>query len=143
MKKKLKFKIVTPERLVYENEIDQVTLPTMEGEITILPDHAPLIAVLKPGSAEVKIGKEELDLAVSGGLIEVKMNNVTVLADTAERAEEIDIKRAEEAREWAESILKEKVIPDYTTTALLERQLARIKVARKHLSRRRMTIEDQ
>ena len=142
---KIKFKIVTPERTVYESEIDQVTLPTQEGEITVLPEHIPLISVLSPGELSVKKGGEEIAMAVSGGMIEVRKNEITVLADTAERAEEIDLARAEEARKKAEQ-LKETNIrtqdAEYAAAAaILEKNLARIRVARKHLTRRGMKLE--
>ena len=142
---KIKFKIVTPERTVFEDQIDQVTLPTQEGEITVLPEHIPLIAVLAPGELTVKQDGKEIAMAVSGGIIEVRKNELTILADTAERAEEIDIKRAEEARERAEKLKDEKIRMDETeyaaVAALMERNLARIKVAKKHLTRRGMRIE--
>jgi len=145
MKSKIKFKIVTPERAVYEDEIDQVTLPTAEGEITVLPNHIPLISVLVPGELTAKKGDEEIAMAVSGGMIEVRENEITILADTAERAEEINVKRAEEARERAEKLKEEKIRMDETeyaaVAALMERNLARIRVARKHLTRRGMKIE--
>jgi len=135
----IKFKIVTPERTVYDDEIDQLTLPTQEGEITVLPNHIPLISVLAPGELVAKKGDEDVAMAVSGGMVEVQKNEITVLADTAERAEEIDIKRAEEARARAEKLKEEKIRMDETeyaaAAALLERNLARIKVARKHLTK--------
>jgi F-type H+-transporting ATPase subunit epsilon len=142
---KIKFKIVTPERTVFEDEIDQVTLPTQEGEITVLPEHIPLIAVLTPGELVAKKNDEEIAMAVSGGMIEVRKNEITILADTAERAEEIDLARAEEARQKAEKLKDEKIRMDETefaaVAALMERNLARIKVAKKHLTRRGMKIE--
>jgi F-type H+-transporting ATPase subunit epsilon len=142
---KIKFKIVTPEKTVFEDEIDQVTLPTQEGEITVLANHIPLISVLQAGELVVKKDDEEIAMAVSGGMIEVRKNEITILADTAERAEEIDVKRAEEARERAEKLKDEKIRMDETeyaaVAALMERNLARIKVARKHLTRRGMKIE--
>ena len=142
---KIKFKIVTPERTVFENEIDQATLPTQDGEITVLPNHIPLISALKPGDLMIKKDGEEIDLAVSGGIVEVQNNEITILADTAERAEEIDLARAEEARKQAEDLKKEAIRMDDTeyaaTAAFLERNLARIKVARKHLSRRGIKID--
>lgn len=142
--KKIKFKIVTPERTVFEAEIDQITLPTQEGEITVLPEHIPLISVLSPGELVALKNGEEVAMAVSGGMIEVRKNEVTILADTAERAEEIDMKRAEEARGRAEKLKDEKIRMDETeyaaVAALMERNLARIKVARKHLTRRGMKI---
>jgi F-type H+-transporting ATPase subunit epsilon len=145
MKSQINFKIVTPERTVFEDSIDQVTLPTQEGEITVLPEHIPLIAVLAPGELVIKQDGKEVAMAVSGGMIEVRKNEITILADTAERAEEIDIKRAEEARERAEKLKDEKIRMDETeyaaVAALMERNLARIRVAKKHLTRRGMKIE--
>ena len=145
MNSKIKFKIVTPERTVFEDEIDQVTLPTQEGEITVLPNHIPLISVLQAGELVAKKGGEEIAMAVSGGMVEVRSNEITILADTAERAEEIDVKRAEEAKERAEKLKEERIQTDEaqyaTAAAILEKNLARIKVARKHLTRRGMKIE--
>jgi len=143
--KKIKFKIVTPEKTVYEDTVDQVTLPTQDGEITVLPNHIPLISVLTSGELVAKKGGEEIAMAVSGGMIEVQKNEITILADTAERAEEIDIKRAEEAKQRAEKLKDEKIRSDETdyatAAAILEKNLARIKVARKHLTRRGMRLE--
>lgn len=143
---KIKFKIVTPERTVLESEIDQLTIPTQEGEITVLPDHIPLISVLAPGELIAKTNGEDIAMAVSGGMIEVRKNEITILADTAERAEEIDIKRAEEARERAEKLKDEKIRLDETeyatAAAILEKNLARIKVARKHLTKRGIKLND-
>ena len=142
---KIKFKIVTPERTVYEAEIDQVTLPTQDGEITVLAHHIPLISVLQAWELVAKKDGEEIAMAVSGGMVEVRKNELTILADTAERAEEIDVKRAEEARARAEKLKEEKIRADETgyatAAAILEKNLARIKVARKHLSRRGIKIE--
>lgn len=147
MAEKIKFKIVTPERTVLESEIDQLTLPTQEGEITVLPNHIPLISVLVPGELIAKNGDEETAMAVSGGIVEVRKNEITILADTAERAEEIDVKRAEEARERAEKLKVERIQTDEaqyaTAAAILEKNLARIRVAKKHLTRRGMKLNGQ
>ncbi|MCX6790757.1 MAG: F0F1 ATP synthase subunit epsilon [Candidatus Gribaldobacteria bacterium] len=133
---KIKFKIVTPERIVFEEEVDQVTLPTQEGEITVLPQHIPLVAILKSGELWVKKGQEEISLAVSGGLIEVKENEVVVLADTAEQAHEIDEQKAEQARARAVELMENKEAVDSTALmAKMEKELARLKVARKHKSK--------
>jgi len=142
---KIKFKIVTPERVVFEEEVDRVTLPTQEGEITVLPNHIPLISVLQAGELVAKKNGKEIAMAVSGGMVEVQKNELIVLADTAERAEEIDLARAEEARRRAEKLKEEKVRMDETeyaaVAAALEKNLVRIKVAKKHLTRRGMRIE--
>ncbi|OIO07280.1 ATP synthase F1 subunit epsilon [Candidatus Falkowbacteria bacterium CG_4_9_14_3_um_filter_36_9] len=101
------FEIVTPKRVVLKEEVMQITVPTMMGEITVLPNHIPLVASLQPGVIEIKKkdGLPEV-MSVSGGFIEVLKDKVVILADTAERAEEIDEKRAEEARMRAEEAKK-------------------------------------
>src|SRR3989339_1643661 len=132
--KKIQFKITTPERIVYSEEVDQVNLPTREGEITVLPGHIPLVAALLPGELMFKRGKEDFSMAVSGGFIEVLPAKVTVLADSAEHADEIDLERAEEARKRAEKLREDKRFDAEefaTLTAVIERELARSKVARK------------
>ena len=132
----IKFKIATPERVVYEDEIDQITLPTKMGEITILPNHIPLVSSLMPGEVLIKKGKEEIPLAVSGGFLEYNNNQLVILADTAERAEEIDEQRAEEGRKRAKELLEKKQAKeevDFTTLAAkMEKELARLKVVRKY-----------
>jgi F-type H+-transporting ATPase subunit epsilon len=131
--KLIKFQIVTPERIVLEEEILQITVPTKQGEITVLPDHIPLVASLMPGVIEVKTksGQEEI-MSVSGGFIEVLKNKVTILADSAERGHEIDLEQAEQARLRAEE-LKEKA--DRTQfadiSAQIEKELARTKAVKR------------
>lgn len=104
----INFEIVTPERTVLKEKIAQVSVPTKMGEITVLPNHIPLVASLMPGVIEVvkTDGTREI-MSISGGFIEVLKDKVVILADTAERAEEIDMKRAEEARRRAEQTIKE------------------------------------
>jgi len=136
MTTKIKFQITTPEREVYSDEVDQVTLPTLDGEITVLPNHLPLVSVLVPGEAKVIRDGEETLMAVSGGFIEIQHDSkVIVLADTAERADELDIEKIEEAKKNAEKALEEKRDLDDESfaeaAATLERELARLRVARK------------
>ncbi|HTX86445.1 MAG TPA: ATP synthase F1 subunit epsilon [Candidatus Nanoarchaeia archaeon] len=108
MDKIIKFEIVTPERTVLKEDVVEVTVPTAEGEVTILPHHAPLIATLKPGVLVLKKSDGAVDVAfTAGGFLEVLRNKVVVLADTAERAEEIDLAKVEEARARAEKAMKE------------------------------------
>lgn len=140
------FELITPERVVFKQEVDQVTLPTSEGEITILSNHLPLVATLVPGIAQLKKGNIIEDVAVSGGFIEVVAGNrIRVLADTAERGIELDLGAIETAKERAENIMKETVRSDdasfATAAAGLERELARYRVAKKHASRRAPTID--
>ncbi|MBU1164313.1 ATP synthase F1 subunit epsilon [Patescibacteria group bacterium] len=133
---KISFKIATPEKIVYEDEIDQISVDTKMGQITILVDHLPLVSTLVPGELLLKKGNEEFPIAISGGFIEVrKGNEVIVLADTAERFEEIDEIRAQEAIEKAKKVMKEKdrEAVDYTAlSAKLEKELARMKVKKKY-----------
>ncbi|MEI8360681.1 MAG: ATP synthase F1 subunit epsilon [bacterium] len=132
---KIQFKIVTPERLAYESEIDQVTLPIKGGQVTILPNHCSYIGALQPGEIMIKNGNEEIHLALSGGFVEFANNSLIVLADTAERAEEIDIARAEAARTRAEELKKQKLTMnelEYArVAAAIEKETSRLRVARK------------
>lgn len=134
---KLDFKIVTPEKIVYHDEVDKITIPTVSGEITVLPKHSPLVSLLVPGELRLKKGSNYVYLAVSGGFIEVRpRSKVVIMADTAERAEEIDLARAEEARQRALDMLKEKEKLDEVQfaklQAVLDKELARIKVGKKY-----------
>jgi F-type H+-transporting ATPase subunit epsilon len=140
-KKRIKFEIATPERVVLKEEILQVTVPTVEGEITILPKHSPLVSVLKPGVLELKKMDGSIEIvSVSGGFVEVLLNKIIILADTAERAEEIDLERAEEAKKRAEESLKNLRSIDSVEfanlSAMLEKELARTRSAKKWRSLR-------
>lgn len=138
--KTLHFQIATPERVVFDAaNVESITLPTKMGEITVLPDHVPLVASLVPGEVHVKVGGQSVTMAVSGGFIEVRPGQVVVLADTAERAEEIDEARAQEARERARQLMQQQRVAEGTDyaalAARLEKELARLKVVRKHRER--------
>jgi len=129
----LHFEIITPDKIVYQDKIDSITLPTSEGEITILPGHIPLIAPTKPGEIMIKKNGEIKHMAVMRGFVETSENKVRLMADAAELAEDIDERRAEEARERAEkakSEAKDKV-EFIDATAALERALTRIKIAKR------------
>lgn len=130
----IRCEIVTVERLVYEDEVDSVTAPAFKGEIQILPDHAPLITALSPGELVVAKAGETEYFAIGGGYLEVLANKVTVMADTAERADEIDETRAQAARDRAEHLLSERppTAEDYVAIeGALRRSLARIQVSRR------------
>lgn len=137
---KINFEITTQERTVYQAEVDEVILPTKTGQIAVLPNHIPLVSVLAAGELIIKKGTETIPVAISGGFVEVQPNNkVVVLASTAERLEEIDEQRAEEARVRAESLMKEKRddAQEYAVLAAkLQKELARLKVVRKHRNKR-------
>ncbi|MDO8261439.1 MAG: F0F1 ATP synthase subunit epsilon [Candidatus Magasanikbacteria bacterium] len=136
MNKHLNFNVVTAERVVMSEEATQVTIPTSEGEITVLPMHSPLVTILAPGVIEFKKPNGETELAaVSGGFVEVLNDRVVILADTAERAEEIDLARAEEARQKAEAAIQD--MQEYDDVkfadfrAVMAREMARTKAAQK------------
>src|SRR3972149_7955119 len=98
---KLNLDIVTAERVVFSQEVDSVVAPGIEGELGILPKHAPLLTALNLGELRIKTGGEEITMAIGGGFLEVMPDKVVVLADSAERAEEIDLARAQEAQRRA------------------------------------------
>lgn len=132
----LTIELITPERNVLSETADSVTIPTRMGEITVLPHHIPLVTILEPGELTVRKDGTESYLAVSGGYLEVLPGSVMrILADTAERAEELDVAKIEEARERARRIMQEKIHTDdvayAAAAAALERELARLKVARR------------
>lgn len=137
----LTLKLVTPERSVVEMTAVGVTLPIVDGDVTILPEHEPYIGALRAGEIIVHVTDQSTEsLAVSGGFVEFDSNTLSILADTAERADEIDMERAETARARAEAIKAEKVTmgeEEYArVAAALEKEMARIKVARKHRTRK-------
>ena len=107
--KSLRLEIITAERIVLTEEmVTSVRVPSAEGVVGILPRHAPLMTTLAPGELIMRKGEDEESFFVTGGFLEVRNNHIAVLADASERAEEIDISRAEEARNRAEAALKEK-----------------------------------
>lgn len=134
----IRLDIVTAERQVFSDEVDVVVAPGIEGELAILPHHAPLMTTLQPGELRVRRGGEEFSLSVTGGFLEVRPDRVTILADAAERAEEIDIARAEAAKRRAEEQLSRPhtEIDALRAEAALRRALVRIKVGEKRRKRR-------
>ena len=143
--KTFKLQIITPESLVYESDNTvQVNIPTKAGEIGVLAKHTPILSLLRPGEITVvRDDKKDYDvsMAVSSGMVEVRQNGtVVILADTAERAEHIDLARAEAGRKRAEEMLAQKENlkeEDFARfTASLEKELARIKVGTKSSGRK-------
>ncbi len=124
--------IVTVERTVYSEEVDMLIAPGVEGQLGILPHHTPLMTTLQAGELRIKKGGEEVSLAISGGFLEVRPDRVVVLADAAERVEEIDVARAEAAKRRAQERLAEREIlgtDGARAEAALSRSLVRLKVA--------------
>ncbi len=130
MEKSLKLEIVTPDKLVLNEEVDYVGAPGYEGEFGVLPNHIAFLSALQIGNLYYKKGGRAHYVFLSGGFADVSNNKVTVLAESAEKAEEIDVERARKAKERAEARLaqqKEKL--DYARAqAALHRALARLKV---------------
>jgi F-type H+-transporting ATPase subunit epsilon len=132
----LQLDVVTPARLVVSERVTEVVAPGAEGYFGVLPDHAPFITTLKAGTLTYWKGKEAHHLAVARGYAEVRGDRVSILADAAEVAEEIDVARAERARERAERRLEEwasgsEAIDFTRARAALQRALARLEAAAK------------
>lgn len=136
----IKLDIVTAERVVFSEDVDVLLAPGVEGQLGVLPHHAPLMTILEPGELMVRKGGEEFFMAVSGGFLEVRPDRIIILADTAERAEEIDIARAEEAKQRAKQRL-EAGVPDVDRAraeAALRRALVRLGAVERIRRRRRL-----
>ena len=136
----IKLDIVTAERALYSEDVDVVIVPGVEGQLGILPHHAPLMTALQAGELRVRKGEEEFSLVITGGFLEVRPDRIIVLADAAERAEEIDVARAEEAKRRAEQRLAQRHAPGFDearTEVALHRAMARLKVAERVKARRR------
>jgi F-type H+-transporting ATPase subunit epsilon len=127
----LHLEIVTPERRAFEGDVDEVILPGSEGEMGILPHHAPLISLLGQGVLRLRHGGEEQEFAIFGGFVQVRPDRVVVLAETADMASEIDLDRAERARREAENALEAGVDASDLDAArqALQRAIIRIRLA--------------
>ena len=130
----IKLEIVTVERQVYSGDVDMVSAPGVMGRLGILPKHSPLLTALEAGELRAQKGDEEECFAISGGFMEVRPDQVIVLADTAERAEEIDLERANAARQRAETLFKER--PSGVDMTAIEGALRRSRI-RLRVGRRR------
>ncbi|MDO8583827.1 MAG: ATP synthase F1 subunit epsilon [bacterium] len=135
----LRFKLVTPDRVLLDLEVRSISLPTPDGEITVLPGHVALASLLSPGIAKIETEKGMEEVAVSGGFIRVTPDGVVnVLADTAEQGHELDMAVIEEAKKRAQDVMREAATKDDVSFALaaaaLEKEFARYKLALKHRS---------
>ena len=133
----LHLEVITPERRVYEDDVDMVVAPASEGYVGILPHHAPLLTTLGPGEFRVKKGGVEEVLAVFGGFMDVRGDRVTVLTDVAEQADEIDEAQAQAARDAAQQQLATATSPaeEARARASLERSLVRLRVTQRRRRR--------
>jgi F-type H+-transporting ATPase subunit epsilon len=128
----LHLEIVTPERVAYEDDVDMVICPGSEGELGILPHHAPLLSTLAFGELKIRKGGQEEYFAIAGGFVQVRPDKVVVMAETADMASEIDLEAAESARHEAERALEEGFSEPADLArarAAMERALLRIRVA--------------
>jgi F-type H+-transporting ATPase subunit epsilon len=132
----LQLEIVTPEKLAYQGEVDSVQLPGSEGELGVLPHHAPLISTLGAGELRLRKGGEDEFFAIVGGFLQVLPDKVVVMAETADMASEIDLEKAQEARRQAEQALESGFVEGADLAAArasLQAALLRIRVAeRRH-----------
>jgi F-type H+-transporting ATPase subunit epsilon len=139
----IRCEVVTAERIVFEDDVDMVVAPGVEGQLGILPHHAPLMTALTFGELIIhRAGQEDEFLAIGGGFMEVSPGHVIILADSAERAEEIDEERAEEARRSAEELMAQKQREDVDLAraeAALRRSMIRLKVVRRKRRHGRQT----
>lgn len=129
--KNITVEIVTPERIVFSELVDFVVVPGIQGYLGVLPMHAPIVSGLNVGVLKVITSGRETKLAISGGFMEVNQDNVVILADTAERGEEVDILRAKAARERAEQKLSNRSadVDSARAEMALRRAVARIKAS--------------
>lgn len=130
----LHLKIVTPEKEIFDDEVEMVTAETTDGEIGILPHHINLMTQIKPGEIRIKQGNKEIPMVMGSGLLQVANNIVTITTDMAEKVEEIDEKAAEEAHKRAQIALEQKLTDEEIASAQisLEKALAQLKVKRRH-----------
>jgi len=138
----IRCEIVSQDRLVFEGDADIVILPGIDGEMGILPNHAPLLSTLRFGILKVRReGREEL-FTIAGGVVEVQPDLITVMADAAENVREIDVSRAEDARLRAEELLKKGPPPDTDAYLAIEQSLRRsnlrLEAARRYRTQRNM-----
>lgn len=134
----MKIKVVTPQGTIFDNEkVDSITIPTKEGIITVLDEHVPLISIMAAGELEVCSGDTIEVFAISGGVLEVQQESiVNIMADTAERASEINLEEAEaaykRAQEYLEKQLHQQDVDFAALQSVIEKELARVNVARKY-----------
>ncbi|MEX2416359.1 MAG: F0F1 ATP synthase subunit epsilon [Paenibacillaceae bacterium] len=129
----VKLEIVTPERKVYENDVDMVVVRGTAGELGILPNHIPLVTPLRIAPVKVKHGNQEELIAVHGGFMEVRKDKIVILAEMAELPDEIDIERAQKAKERAESRMNSNDENDFRRAEIaLQKAVNRINVKTKH-----------
>ncbi|MDO8621288.1 MAG: ATP synthase F1 subunit epsilon [Candidatus Levybacteria bacterium] len=133
----LLLEIITPEKIVYKDEVDEVIIPTVNGEIAVLPHHVNLLSQIIPGELIIKKGEKTESIAITGGFLDVNKNGVSILADYAIKAGEIEVAKAKEAQERAERLMREKSTEkDFRIAeAELRKAILELRVATKHKRR--------
>lgn len=133
----LLLEIITPEKIVFKDEVNEVVAPTADGEIAILPQHINLITRINPGELIIKKGSSNQFIAITGGFLEVNNNKISILADYAVKAQDIEIARAQEAKKRAEKIMSEKATDNEQRIAEgeLMKAILELKIAAKHKRR--------
>ncbi|WP_058260392.1 F0F1 ATP synthase subunit epsilon [Fenollaria timonensis] len=129
---RLYLKVVTPDKLFFEGEIDMLVARTIEGDVGILLNHSPLVTILDIGRLVIKDGDERKIAACAGGYIDVRNNNITVVSDACEWEEEIDINRAQRAKERASKRLEDKGTDTFKAELALKKAINRINVGNKN-----------
>ena len=129
---RLYLKVVTPDKLFFEGEIDMLVARTIEGDVGILLNHSPLVTILDIGRLVIKDGDERKIAACAGGYINVRNNNITVVSDACEWEEEIDINRAQRAKERASKRLEDKGTDTFKAELALKKAINRINVGNKN-----------
>lgn len=133
----LLFEIITPEKVVYKDEVSEVIVPTVDGEIAILPNHINLLTQINPGELIIKKGSIQQSIAITGGFLEIVDNKISILADYAIKAQDIEIARAQEAKKRAEKLMTEKTTDNDMRMAQAEmiKAILELKVASRHKRR--------
>jgi F-type H+-transporting ATPase subunit epsilon len=133
----LLLEIITPEKVIYKDEVSEVVVPTVSGEIAILPNHANLLTQINPGELVVKKGESQQSLAITGGFLEVQNNKISIIAEYAIKAQDIETGRAMEAKKRAEKVMSEKSTDNEMKIAQAEmiKAILELRVATKHKKR--------
>jgi len=133
----LLLEIITPEKVIYKDEVSEVVVPTLEGQIAILPNHINLLTQISPGELIIKKGANEQLLAITGGFLEVNKNIVSIVAEYAVKAQDIEVARTMEAKKRAEKLMSEKATDNEMRIAEAEmiKAILELKIATKHKRR--------
>ena len=133
----LLLEIITPEKVIYKDEVDEIIVPTVNGEITILPNHVNLLTQINPGEIIIRKGVSQQSLAITGGFLDINDNKLSILAEYAIKAQDIEVARVMEAKKRAEKIMSEKSTDNEMKVAQAEiiKAILELKVATKHKRR--------